>query len=322
MYSKKRTLNQKITLQNKRIDLPRDAVIDAIFLYVKAGVKNAGAQSWTGKYEDILNAINEIRVVSDGNNVHYALSALDLAVINYYVFKGRTVNPEASITINAEQTANVEFMLTLDIGDIIAIAKDSLELSVSTAGNIAENVTFDSLEITITVAENVMDLNEFTAKYGANLEFSAEPKVYAISKNFSASNELAEVLDLPTGTLLRMAFIITKDTTGARADVEKLGLIITTPDRRELYTVDAKTLKEYNKIVSDCSPLTGIYVVDYGSEITNDVFGIRAWKFNKGDYQLAIKNSSSGSIRYISVEFVVNTAVLDQLNRAVIEASA
>ncbi len=322
MYSKKRTLSTKITTANRRIDLPRDAIIDAIFLYCKITIKNNGASTYNGKMENVLNCLSEIRVVSDGNNVHYALSGLDVATINYYVFRGRAVNPETSISIGAGATATYEFMLTLDVGDIIAIAKDSLELSINFS-NITEDVVVQDAEITVTVAENVTDINEFKAKYGANLEFSAEPKVYAISKNFNASNELVEVMDLPTGTLLRTAFIIFRGSDGARSDsvVEKIGIIITTPDRRELYSVDYKTLKEYNKILCDCEPLNGVISIDYGTEITNDVFGIRAWKFNKGDYQLAVKGNA-GSLRYISVEFVVNTAVFDKLSMAVIEASA
>lgn len=322
MYSKKRTLNSKITLANRRIDLPRDAIIDAIFLYCKLSIKNNGASGFSGKMEDVLNCLSEIRVVSDGNNVHYALSGLDVAVMNYYVFRGKGVNPDSTISIGAGATANYEFMLTLDVGDIIAIAKDSLELSVNFT-NINENVVVQDAEIIVTVAENVMDINEFKAKYGANLEFAAEPKVYAISKNFSASNELVEVMDLPTGTLLRSAFITFRGSDGARSDsvADKLGIIITTPDRRELYAIDYKTLKEYNKILCDCDPLTGVATIDYGAEITNDVFGIRAWKFNKGDYQLAVKGNA-GSLRYISVEFVVNTTIFDKLSMAVIEASA
>jgi len=321
MYSKKRTLSTKLTLQNRRIDLPRDAIIDAIFLYCKLTLKNNGATGFSGKMEDVLNCLSEIRVVSDGNNVHYALSGLDVAVMNYYIFRGKGISPDSSVSINAGATANFEFMLTLDVGDIIAIAKDSLELSVNFT-NISDEVVVENAEITVTVAENVMDINEFKAKYGANLEFAAEPKVYAISKNFSASNELVEVMDLPTGTLLRTAFITFRDSTGARSDsvTERVGIIITTPDRRELYAVDYKTLKEYNKILCNCDPLAGVISIDYGAEITNDVFGIRAWKFNKGDYQLAVKGSG-GSLRYVSVEFVVNTAVFDKLSMAVIEAS-
>lgn len=324
MYSKKRTLADKITLNNKKVNLPRDAVIDKILLYVTATVKNAGSSTWEGEMEDVLKAIKEIRVVSDGNTVHYALNALDVAILNYYDYQGVTVDPDKAISVAAGATETYSFLLVLDEGDILAVAKDSLELSMDFETAIATDVTLDSVEVKITLEENVMTPQEFVAKYGANLEYAAEPKVVAIVKSFDASEELREFLDLPTGTLLRRAFIMVLDSSEVRGGVtpDKVGIVVTTPDRRELYTADFATLVEYNKVAYALSDaVNGVVAIDYGAEITNDAYGIRAWKFNKGDYQLAFKSSNAGKVRYISVEYVVNTKTFDAVERALIEAT-
>lgn len=324
MYSKKRTLADRITLNSKKVNLPRDAVIDKILLYVTATVKNAGSSAWEGEMGDVLKAIKEIRVVSDGNTVHYALNGLDVAILNYYDYEGVTVDPDEAISVAAGATKTYSFLLILDEGDILAVAKDSLELSMDFETSIDTDVTLDSVEVKITLEENVMTPQEFVAKYGANLEYAAEPKVVAIVKSFDASEELREFFDLPTGTLLRRAFVMVMDSSEVRGGItpDKVGIVVTTPDRRELYTADFATLVEYNKVAYALSDaINGVVAIDYGAEITNDAFGIRAWKFNKGDYQLAFKSTNAGKVRYISVEYVVNTKTFDAMERALIEAT-
>jgi len=327
MYSKKRTLSQKINLTNRKLDLPRDAVIDAILLKCSITLNNTdGANPFNGTMQDVLDVIKEIRVVSDGNNIHYSLSGTDVALINYFENQGKAVNPDTAISINAGATSTFDFLLMLDAGDILALTKDSLELSVEFKDYADANsvVSVKDAQIKITIEENVFTVAEFASTYGANLEFAAEPKIYAREKKFSASNELVEVMELPVGTLLRRAYITFRDsTTDARSDslVDKYGLIITTPDRRELYAIDYATAREYQKLMFLADPPTGAIVLDYGAEITNDTYGIRAWKFNKGDYQLAVKANAEGVLRYISHEYVVNTKVMDQFDRANVEAT-
>ena len=85
MYSKYRTLNQTLSLINTRIDLPRDAVIDQIIMKISVTAANANSTTgYTGTNEALLRAIQEIRVVSDGSTVHYALSGADVALLNRY----------------------------------------------------------------------------------------------------------------------------------------------------------------------------------------------------------------------------------------------
>ncbi len=322
MYSKKRTLQDYFTLTSHKIDLPRDAVIDGVYLRGSITLDNADASEYTGLKSDILKALKEIRVVSDGNNVHYSLNGLDVAIMNFYDTKGVAENPDEIITVGASGSKVFNFTLLLDEGDLLAVTKDSLEMSVVCETAITEDVTVTDLNIKVTVAENIFTPQEFVETYGQNMELVAEPKVTIFEKSFDASEELRESLDLPTGTLLRRAFFVAKSDAGKRAGVSpgKLGIVATTPDRRELYSVDWETLREHNRFSAELSAsVDGVALIDYGAEITADIFGLRGWKYNKGDYQAAIKSASSGKIRYISCEYVVNTATFDAVGRAITE---
>lgn len=312
MYSRKRTLSEKITYTNKTIDLPRDAVIDAILLRCNIVLSNAGASAWNGTYEDVLKAIREVRVVSDGNNIHYALTGLDIAIMNYYDSASKSVNPDEAVSIGAGASATFEVLLTLDAGDIIALEKDSLKLTVVFETSIATDVTLDTNNsyVEITLEEDVYAPDE-------EIELSGEPKVYAIEKSFATLGEFAEVLELPVETLLHRAFLVFRDNTGARSDNidEKYGIIQTSPERIELYNIGYNTARLYDKEEYNLdAPLTGVSVLDYGEEVTKDGLGIRAWRVNKGDLQLALKTSANGTVRYISHEFVVDTELVDAID--------
>jgi len=325
MYSKKRTLAEKLIYPtNKRMDLPRDAVIDKIYLMCSGTVKNVNATTDSAlTLADILKGIVDMRIVSDGNTVHYSVNALDLAIMNYYDTEGVAINPAASFTATKAASTAFAFMLTLDQGDILALTKESLELSFNLAPQIATDCTIDTFESKITLQENVYTTAEFAATFGSNLEAAAEPKIVAIEKPYAATAELSEFLDLPTGTLSRRAFLICSDASGVRgnADPDKIGVIVTTPDRREIYTVDFSTMGKINQVdYTLASTLAGVRVLDYGNEITNDVFGLRGWKYTKGDYQIAARSTNAGKLRYLSCEYVVNTATFDQI-RAVMEGT-
>jgi hypothetical protein len=325
MYSKKRTLAEKLIYPtNKRIDLPRDSVIDKIFVMWTGTIKNVNATTDSAlKLADILNGITDVRIVSDGNTVHYSVRALDLAIMNYYDTQGVAINPDAAFTAAHAASTPFSFMLTFDQGDILALTKESLEMSFNIAPQISTDCTIDTITGTLTLMENVYTTAEFAATYGANLEAAAEPKIVALEKAYNATAELSEFLDLPTGTLSRRAFLITSDASGVRgnADPDKIGIIVTTPDRREIYTVDFATMAKINQ--NDYTlpaTLAGVRLIDYGNEITNDVFGLRGWKYTKGDYQIAARGSNAGKMRYLSCEYVVNTSTFDTI-RAVMEGT-
>jgi hypothetical protein len=323
MYSKKRTLNTGLSLINKKIDLPRDAVIDKLFVKFDGTIKNVNASTDSAlTLGSILNKITDMRIVSDGNTVHYSVKALDLAVLNYYDTQGKTVNPDTAFTAVKAASTPFSFTLAFDQGDILAVAKESLELSINVDTVVNADCSIDTLTGMITLQENIFTPSEFSATFGANLEAAAEPKIVALEKPYSVTQELSEFFELPTGTLSRRAFLISTDAAGVRgnADPSKIGIIVTTPDRREIYTVDYKTLREINSRDYLATPIAGVSLIDYGKEITNDEYGLRGWKFTKGDYQIATLSANAGKMRYLSCEYVVNTRTFDQI-RAIMEAT-
>lgn len=314
MYSKKRTLSNGFTLTQKKIDLPRDAIIDAIHTKFTIVLTNSNAAERTTTYAAVLANLQEMRLVSDGSNVHYALNALDLAVINYYDFQGVSVNPDTVITVPLSGTKTITFVLTMNQGDIVAVMKDSLEYSIEVVTAVTADISITSFAGLVTLEENILTPAELGAMYGPNMEYLAEPKVTTQEKSFAVSEELTEFFDLPTGTLQRRAFLMFKDASGVIGGVSpsKVGLIATTPDRREIFTADLPTLTALNGLNYRISDLvTGIVAIDYATEITNDALGFRGWKWNKGDYQFALKSAAAGKMRYISCEFVVQTKVVD-----------
>lgn len=330
MYSKYRTLNQTLSLINTRIDLPRDAVIDQIIMKMAVTVGNAGQEDWTGTNEAILRAIQEIRVVSDGSTVHYALSAADIALLNAYNSKaGFAPALGGPVLVEDQDSATFTYYLRLDEGDILAASKDSLEAKIVVNPTIAADVTITALTCTVTLVENVLSPEEFVASYGANLEYAAEPKVYALSVPVTASSELTNVLDLPTGSLARaglLQFINPATGLAGGVDPTAIGLINTSPDRREVLHVDFPTLQainmaEYDGVIVPPAtvPLPGVALLNYAKDVTNDGYGLRGWRFTKGDWQLAARTANAATLRYVCLEHVVNAAAFDAAERAVLE---
>lgn len=330
MYSKYRTLNQVLSLINTRIDLPRDAVIDQLILKVVATVANAGVEAYAGTNEAILRAIQEIRVVSDGSTVHYALSGADIALLNAYNSKaGFAPALGGPVAIDGGGNATLTYYLRLDEGDILAASKDSLEMKIVVNPALAEGVTISALTCTVTLVENVLSPEEFVATYGPNLEYAAEPKVYALSVPVTASTELTNVLDLPTGSLARaglLQFIDPATGLAGSVDPTAIGLINTSPDRREVLHVDWATLQainmaEYDGVIVPPAtvPLPGVALLNYAKDVTNDGYGLRGWRFTKGDWQLAARTANAATLRYVCLEHVVNAAAFDAAERAVLE---
>jgi hypothetical protein len=311
----------KFTMSNKKIDLPRDAVIDRVFVNFTGKITNVNPTTPSALImADLLDKITDMRIVSDGNTVHYSVKALDLAILNYYDSQGKTANPDAAFTAAANGDTTFTFMVICDQGDILALTKESLEFSININPVVNADCTITDLTGLVSIEENVYSPGEFQATYGAGLEMAAEPKIVAMEKAFNMSEELAEFFEIPTGTLNRRAVLTSYSTAGVRAASEpsKIGIIVTTPDRREVFTLDYTSMKEINRRSYLCTPLNGVVLIDYGNEITNDTFGLRGWKFQKGDYQVACKAAAAGKIRYLSCEYVVNTRVFETA-RAVIE---
>lgn len=325
MYSKYRTLSQTLSLINTRMDLPRDAVIDQLILKVGVTVANASAENaYAGTNEAILRAIQEIRVVSDGSTVHYALSGADIALLNKYNSKaGFAPALTGEVAVAKSASANLTYYLRLDEGDILAASKDSLEMKIVVNPAVATDVTISALTCTVTLVENVLSPEEFIASYGANLEYAAEPKVYALTVPVVAASELTNVLDLPTGSLARAGLLqFLNPVTGLAGGVDPtaIGLLNTSPDRREVLHVDFPTLQAINVSEYDLgAALSGVAMLNYAKDVTNDGYGLRGWRFTKGDWQLAAKGSNVANLRYVCLDHVVNSGVFDAAERAVLE---
>ena len=324
MYSKYRTLSQTLSLINTRMDLPRDAVIDQLVLKIAVTVANAGVAAYAGTNEAILRAIQEIRVVSDGSTVHYALSGADIALLNKYNSKnGFAPALGGPVAIDAAGNVTLTYFLRLDEGDILAASKDSLEAKIVVNPTITADVTISALTCTVTLVENVLSPEEFITSYGPNLEFAAEPKVYALTVPVTASTELTDVLDLPTGSLARAGLLqFLHPVTGLAGAVNPtaIGLLNTSPDRREVLHVDFPTLQAINVSEYDLgAALSGVAMLNYAKDVTNDGYGLRGWRFTKGDWQVAARTANAATLRYVCLEHVVNAGVFDQAERAVLE---
>lgn len=316
MYSKIRTLSETLNLNRTAINLPRDGVLDALILRVQMKIHNGDTDPWVGTIFDLLKGLEEIRVISDGTVVHYSLSAQDVAVLNAYDGKyGDKAPLSSAVTIAADAVYNLDVPLILNEGDILAVAKDSLELRVNWNTSPITDLAVTESKIIVTETINIPTPEELIGMYGGGFEMAAEPKVYALSASVAASTELSPCLDLPTGTLLRRAIL---RTSGAP---DSVGLIVTAPDRREMLSCDYVTLRAmqgYMYTVAGAPP-ANTAVLDYGASVAADGFGLRGWRYTKGDYVLAMKAAAPITLRYISCEHVVNTAHFEAAEYANIE---
>ncbi len=307
MYRRKRLLSKKITPSNNAMSIPRDGVIDAVILDCKLVVSNGGASAWNGTYEDILKALELINLASNGTQSHWNVSGLDVAIINFYDYAGKTVDPDGSVSVGAgaSQTFNIQLKL---YGPVFALFKDSLELRVTFNTSIASNVTLDTnnTEIEVTLDETVYEFeDEIFAQYGENLRHAYEPKVRAITASLTANTELEDAIELPVGNVLLNRGFIVASTGGSRSNsvIDKFAVTKVAGSAETMYVMKFSSSQELDKhqYALD-SAITGVTVLDYANEMGAP---LRGWLFSKGDIVLQSKNASSGNLRYISEEFVV-----------------
>lgn len=307
MYKVKETLDDVLTMQVKSVDLPRNGVIDSIALLANLTLSNSDtANAATVSMEDILTGINEIRVVSNGNVVHYALKGTDIAYLNVYDTHGKALSLDDTVSVPAGGTANVQFLIMLDAGKIHALIKDQLQIKVEWNTSIAANVSLSDATIKITLDKEVYESGEEYVMTYAGAEwgeiFIEEPKVYAIEKSFNALGELTEVFELPVGSVLKRALLVFYDENGNRADiVDKYALVRTRPARIELYKIDYPTSRELDKIQYKLKAVpTGMTMFDYDQEVI--LGGLDLREEASGTFKIALKTNAAGKIRYISHE--------------------
>jgi len=308
VYKVKETLDDVLTLQVKSIDLPRNGVIDSIALLAKITLSNGGSSDATVTMEDVLKAINEIRVVSNGNVVHYALRGTDIAYLNIYDTHGKALDLASTVTVPANGTQSVSFLIMLDAGQIHALIKDQLQIRVDWQTDLGNSVTVSDASIKVTLDKEVYESAEDYAITYAGAEygeiFIEEPKVYAIEKAFNALGELTEVFELPVGSVLKRALLVFYDDTGTRADiVDKYALVRTRPARIQLYKIDYETSRELDKVQYKLPAVpTGMTMFDYDQEVVFGGLDLR--EEASGTFKIALKTTASGKLRYISHEIV------------------
>lgn len=327
----KRTLDEVLTASHKKIDLPIHNVIDKIILDYT--VKVTATAAATIKYADVMNVIKEVRVVSDGNIVHYNISDLDGVLMNIYDF-GETglIHPDTDISLTAATAKEVTFTLQLSRGDILANTKQSLDITHDLKTAINDNITVNDVKAVVTISEKIFDSKaEFFSVYaynmekrGENVDLAAEPNISVVTKPFDASNEMRGIYELPAGAnTIRRIFFISSSTgsSAARAGSEptKLGVNLNMSRRVKAYDINWKTLQHLNEADYKLKAVAGVGVIDFGAEFTGDEFGLRGWNFRKGDQTIGTSAASGGELRMIIEQYTVNTAVFDAVS-AVLEA--
>jgi len=284
-----------------QLDLPRDHVIDDILLRFNFSYSATAAPSlW-----DVLRAIQEVRVVSDGSVVHFALRGDDVYVLNYYDQQGSV--PDKVDASGATIT------LRLSTAEILANLKSDLKLSVRFGGTIGSITSFSG-NVVVSVEQLIYDPDEFQQAYGPNLENLAEPKVTAEEVALTSGTQYQIISELPVGNLLKRTVVVAYDSGGSFSDdvIERLRLM-NKPGAQELFNESWKILGDKDMTEYQLSQrLAGVVFVDYGVDVTEDDLGLRMWRVAKGDITLESRNAASGRARLIHEEIITNTEALDQ----------
>ncbi|MDV0444040.1 hypothetical protein [Methanorbis rubei] len=330
MEGAKRTLDEVLTASHKKIDLPLHNVIDKIVMDYTITVTATAAE--TIKYADLFNVIKEIRLVSDGNIVHYNISGLDGILMNIYDHgEAGLIHPDTNLAL-AAGVNNVPFTVQLDRGDVLANTKQSLDLTHDLKTNLNANLVITAVRADVTVSEKIFESKaEFFGVYaynpekrGENVDLAAEPNISVVTKTFDASNEPRDVYELPAGanTIRRIFFISSSigDTpVRAASEPTKLGVDLNMSRRVKAYNMRWKTLQNLNQADYHLKAVAGVALIDFGAEFTGDEFGLRGWNFRKGDQTISTSAAAGGELRMIIEQYTVNTAVFDAVS-AVLEA--
>jgi len=293
-------LSQTITDSVHVANLPRTSIHDGYALKISMRLTNTSGASATPMIADILSAITEISLVSDSVRNHYALNGLDLARLNYRVDR---VNKVLDMTYSAlanDAYVDTAFVLYLDEGEILAIAHTNLELKVLFGSTAGTGIDISNAKCEIELIEEICSEAELKARYGEKYEKLAEPKVYALSATCDANTEFTGFLDLPTGTLLKGAMLTFS------ADPSMFGLLRTVPDRVELMKQDWTIARWLDELIYGTTLPVHVVNMDFGVQWQANGVGKDGWTYSKGDIQLAAKTSSSTTVRYVSIEQIVD----------------
>lgn len=297
------TLDKRLAISpngTDQLDLPRDHVIDDIVLRFQFSYSATSAPSlW-----DVLRAIQEVRVVSDGSVVHWSLRGDDIYILNYY-------DQQQAVPVDIT-ASGATITLRLATSEILANLKSDLKLSVRFGGAIGSITSFSGA-VMVSVEQLVYDPNEFVEAYGPNLENLAEPKVTAEEATLNAGTQFQTVSELPVGNLLKRTVMVVTDSSGKFSDsvVDRIRLM-NKPGAQELLNEAFTILGDKDRMEYQLTQrLTGVVFIDYGVDVTEDNLGLRMWRVAKGDITLETRNNANGGARLIHEEIIVNSEALD-----------
>lgn len=305
------TLARPINIQNPTINIPCESILDCVALKCAVTIVNTGAESATPNIAEVLAAIEEIKLTTDGNVNHYSVNGLDVARMN--MFDGHegdaAVLKKTCSPIAVHGSGTETFMLLLDQGDILGVDRDHIDLKVQfKQTEYKPGMVIANANVTVTTIEVIPTVEEMAATYGPNLEKFVEPKVIGITDKNPGNTEFTGFMDLPTGTILRRAF--------ASFDVapERVGIKATSPENMDLMNVDWETYRAIDKFRHATNGQTpdNTIVIDYGTQLAANGEGLYGWNWRKGDYQFATRNAAEVNMRYISCETVVNQGIFEK----------
>ncbi|MEM4438631.1 MAG: phage capsid protein [Pyrobaculum sp.] len=297
------TLDKRLAISpngTDQLDLPRDHVIDDIVLRFQFSYSATSAPSlW-----DVLKAIQEVRVVSDGSIVHWSLRGDDIYILNYY-------DQQQAVPVDIT-ASDATITLRLATSEILANLKSDLKLSVRFGGAIGSITSFSGA-VMVSVEQLVYDPNEFVEAYGPNLENLAEPKVTAEEATLNAGTQFQTVSELPVGNLLKRTVMVVTDSRDNFSDsvVDRIRLM-NKPGAQELLNEAFTIFGDKDRMEYQLTQrLTGVVIIDYGVDVTEDNLGLRMWRVAKGDITLETRNNANGRARLIHEEIIVHSEALD-----------
>ena len=336
-YETTKLLATTLTESRDIIQIPTRNIIKNILLTFDI-TYNTGANTTVDQltHEDLAQAISEIRLVSDGNVVHYSLQLSDLILMNYIDTAGRSVDLDAvgvpeGVGPNTDFT--VSYTLNLRGGDILAFKKQLIELSMDMVGvndvlttlkgatNPTSTTTFKSVAVKVSIVEEVIkDEISLFELYGDNLDLISEPKITATGVNLQAGTSFDGAVEIPTGTaIIRNFYILRANNIRSNAVATELGIV----DKNEtvIFKGAFDTLQHADEQFYNIQTAEkGVVVLDMTKDlrgntpILDEAFGLKGWNFVKGDLFDAFKvdgneSGNNPSVRIIRHEMITSEAL-------------
>ena len=330
-YETTKLLANRLTNVNELVTIPTRNIIKNILLTFDITYNDSAVTATTVKHEQLAEVIPEIRLVSDGNVVHYSLQLSDIILMNYIDTAGRSIDLDDSITSpTAAGDFNVQYTLNLRGGDILAFKKQLIELSMDTVAvntpindetGASTTISFKAASIKVSIVEEVIkDEISLFELYGDTLDLISEPKITATGVNLQSGTSFDGAVEIPTGTaIVRNFYILKANNVRSNAVVTELGIV----DKNEtvIFKGAFNTLQNADEQFYNIQTAEkGVVVLDMTKDlrgntpILDEAFGLKGWNFVKGDLFDAFKvdggeSGNNPSVRIIRHELITSEAL-------------